>query len=697
MQSQNGGQEMKKFWMYFLIVIGVILLACLSLAIVLVLMPGKEIFGIKYVSAFVGDYKGVVSQSFSSQDIYIYAYDVPINFTFAEPGNLGVEFVQQYQGYTRAQDTPSIKLKNKDGNDFNPDQDVDSVHIYISQYKKFVWSNGQKDFYLNINLPASYKNNGNIYIETNSSDVTFSGATKTLASLTIKTDGKIKLENKMYIQNLKIETKTDVKIGDNINIRPLASSGVSSVEVSIPHENLTITNAVENGDIIFRTSSGNLNFNTCRNLEVYSSSGSIKQPSAEYISGNLIFETSSGSVEIGSVQGTSNSIKSVSGIIKLGFCAGDLKVVTNRSNVQLSTIKNAEIQTTTGNVSVAYVKGNISASSSRSGSIECGTVVGSADFETNKGNIMVRGAVGGNLSMIAKTGELRLISCKNLVAKSNNGSLAGFEDSAVVVSGVAEIEIKKGDVKISKILGTSALDFDNTIYCNKGDLVIDTISGTANISSENSNIKINKTGFVNISSSYSDVTILNAPNGASITNLGGDITVGDSQNANQNTGKLTIRTGTGAICAYNTVGDVYLYSDKSVVLQNKSSDKIYINTTPVGDTTGAKTASGLVVATNLQGVVRVASQNNVSLSFTKISGDVRVDTKGASKLVVINAKCATKNSINYLVQSSKGSINELSIGDAKEQSSRLISIQDKSNPTITVYTTQASTRLELGA
>lgn len=687
---------MKKFWMYFLIVIGVILLACLSLATVLILMPGKEIFGIKYVSAVVGDYKGVVSQTFNSQDIYIYAYDVPINFTFAEPGNLGVEFVQQYQGYTRAKDTPSIKLKNRDGNDFNPDQDTDAVYIYISQYKKFIWSNGQRDFYLNINVPASYKTNGNIYIETTSSDITLSGASKTLHSLTIKTDGEIKLENKLYIQNLKIETKNDVEIGDNIKIKPLSTGGVSSVEVSIPHENLTIVNAVENGDIIFRTSSGNLNFNTCRNLEVYSSSGSIKQPTAQYIGGSLKFETSSGSVEIDSVQGTSNSIKSVSGNIKLGFCAGELSIVTNRSNVYLSTVKNAEIQTTTGNISVTYVKGNISASSSRSGSIECGTIIGSADFETNKGNITVSGAVGGNLSMIAKTGELKLVSCKNLVAKSSNGSLVGFNNCAVVVNGVAEIDIKKGDVKISKILGTSALDFDNTIFCDKGDLIIDTIAGTASISSENSNMTINKTGFVNISSSYSDVTILSAPAGATINNLGGDIIVGNSQDASQSTGKLTIISGTGAIYAYNTVADVYLCSDKSVNLQNKSSAKIYINTTPVGDTTGTKTASGSVVATNLQGEVRVASQNNVSLSFSKISGNVRVDTKGASKLVVINAQCAKKSSVNYLVQSSKGSINELYVGDAKEQASRLISTIDKSYPTITVYTTQASTRLELG-
>lgn len=686
---------MKKFWTYFLIVIAVIIFACLALAIVLVLMPGKEIFGIKYVSALVGDYKGVVSQSFNSQDIYIYAHDVPINLTFAEPGNLGVEFVQQYQGYTRAKDTPSIKLKNKDGNDFNPDQDSDAVYIYINQYKKFVWSNGQREFYLNINLPASYKTNGNIFIETDSSNVKLSGASKTLHSLTIKTDGKIKLENKMYIQNLKIETKTDVNIGSNIKIKPLVSGGTSLVEAYIPHENLTIVNAVENGDIIFKTTSGNLNFNTCRNLEVYSSSGSIKQPSANYISGNLKFETSSGSVEIDSVQGLSNSIKNISGTIALGNCAGDLEIVTNRSNVKLSTIKNAQVKTTTGNVSISYVKGNVSVASSRSGNIECGTVVGNADFETNKGDITVCGAVDGNLSMVAKTGELKLVSCKNLVAKSGKGPLVGYNDSAVVVNGVAEIEIKKGDVKISKILGTSALDFDNTIFCDGGDLVVGTIAGTANISSENSDMEISKTGFVNIDTSYSKVTILDAPNGATINNLGGDIIVGNSQNSSQNVGKLTIKSGTGAIYAYNTVGDVYLYSDKSVTLQNKSSNKIYINTTPVGDTTGTKTGTGIVIATHLQGMVKVASQNNVSLSFDKISGDVRVDTKGASKLVVIDAKCATKNSINYIIQSSKGSINDLYVGGVKEQASRLTSPTDKSRPTIAVYTTQASTRLEL--
>lgn len=688
---------MKKFWTYFLIVIAVILFACIGFAILLVLMPGKDIFGVKYVSAVVGNYKNVVLQNFNSQDIYIYAYDVPINFTFAKPGNVGIELVQQYQGYTRSKDTPSITLKNSDGKDFNADQDSDAVHIYINQYKKFIWSNGQRDFYLNINLPSSYKNNGTIYIETKSSNIVIDGSIKTIKALTVKTNGKFEIKNQLTVQNLSIETNTDVQLGENVKIKPISAGAVASVDVKIPNSSLTIKNPVENGDITFSTASGNLKFNTCRNLSVYSGSGNITQPTAKYISGNLIFETSSGRVEIDNIKGTTNSVKSVSGNITLGFCAGDLNITTNRSNIQLGTIKNANISTTTGDVKVAYVNGDISVNSSRSGDIICGTILGDANLQTNKGDITVNGAVSGNLSMIAKTGELKMISCKNLVAKSNKGSLLGYEDAKVLVYGVAEIEIKKGDVQIYKILGASALDVDNQIFCDNGILNIDTISGTTQITSGNSSITLGSVGYINISSSYSDVTIKDAPNGATVTNLGGNISVGDAQNSAQSTGKLTLRSGTGEIYAHNTTQNVYLYSDKAVVLNNKSSELIYINTTAFGDTTGSKTAGGAVVANNLKGVVRVASKKNVSLKFAQISGDVRVDTNGSSEKVIIDAKCATKNSINYLIQSSGGKINDLYIGDAKEQSSRLYSNIDRSYFTITVHTTKASTILYLGA
>ncbi len=687
---------MKKFWIYFLIVIAVILFACVSLAVVLVLMPGKEIFGIKYISAVVGDYKETVSQQFSTQDIYIYTYDVPIYFTFAEPGNVGVELVQQYQGYTRAKDTPSIKFKNKDGDDYNPDQDSSAVYIYINQYKKFIWNNGQMDCYVNINLPSSYKNNGNIYIESDYSNVTISGASKIVQSLTIKTEGKVEIKNNLSVQNLKVQTKSDLKLGENVKIKPSYAGATSQLDVTIPNASLTISNAVENGDIIFNTASGNLNFNTCRNLSVYSSSGNINQPYAKNISGNLVFETTSGSVDIDSVKGANNSIKSVSGSISLGFCGGDLSIITNRSNIKLGTVKNANITTTTGDVAITYVTGDISVSSSRSGDILCGTVMGNAQFETYKGDISASGAVAGNLSMKAKTGEFRFVSCKDLVAQSESGSLLGYNEANTVVNGVADISIKKGDVKINKILGTSVQDFDNTIFCDDGVLEINTITGTTKISSGNSTISLSSVGFVNIDTSYSKVTINDAPNGATVSNLGGDIIVGDSNNSSQTIGKLVLKSGTGNIFAYNTTEDVYLYSDEAVVFQNKSSNVIYINTTPAGDTTGSKTATGAVMASNLQGTVRIASGKNVSLKFSKISGDVRVNTNGACETVIIDAKCAGKNTINYLVQSSKGKLNSLIVGNSIEQASRLYQSKDDSYNTITVYTTQAGTTLYLG-
>lgn len=688
---------MKKVLMYFSIAIGIVFFACVCFAVALVLMPGKRIFGIKYIAAEVGNYKQKIVKSFTTQDIYIYAHDVPLNILFGETGTVGIEYVQEYQGYTLAKDTPSVEFKNKNGEEFNDNQDTDAVYIYVNQYKKFIWSNGNGQFYLNLNLPIAYKGNGSIFIETSNSKVTFSGMVKSVKNLTVKTQNKVEIKNKLTVENLNIKTNVALELGKNVQVAPLTASGTSQVNVEIPNENLTIVNAVNNGDINFTTAGGNLTFNTCRNLTVNSGSGSINQPTSKFISGNLTFNTTSGSVTIDNVKGTNNKINSTSSKIQIGFCAGDLNVITNRSNVTLGTVSNVSVSTTTGDISVTYITGKIVASSTRSGDILCGKVLNDATLTTKNGDITVTGAVGGNLSMNSQSGNLQMLSCNNLIAKTEEGSLSGYNGGKVVVNGTANINCTKGGLTISKILGTNNDDSvtDNVIITKNGQINIGTIIGSTKIESYNSPIAIAATGEITITTKYSPISILSAPYGATISNISGDIIVGSADNSSLTTGDISIKSSEGTIDVYNTTGNVYLFSNQTINFVNQSSTKIYINTTTGGDTTGKGTGRGKVAASKLKGEVRVCSQNDIVLTFAEVSNNIRVDSSGASAKVVIDASCIAAKNVNYIVQSSKGVVNDVFVGQTKQQNARFSVTNNTAYPTIKVYTTYAKTTLKL--
>lgn len=687
---------MKKFFTYLAIAIGVLLFLCVGLVVFLMLAPGTEVFGIKYISAVVGKYENTIQKSFTVQDIYLYADDVPINISFAKTGTVGIEYVQHYQGFTRAADVPEVTFKNKDGQPFDAGVSTNAVYIYVNQYKKFVWSNDVKDFYLNLNLPFEYKNNGTIHVETKNSVITFSGSNKTVKELYVETGKRVEFKNNLTIQNLTIKTSEAVELGNNINIAPLTAGATSSLNVSIPNASLKVTNPVKSGDITFTTAGGNLKFNTCRNLTVKSGSGSIEQPTGKYIDGNLKFETDSGNVNIDNVKGTKNKITSTAGKINIGFCAGDLEIVTNRADIVLGTVNNATISTTTGDIAVTYVNGKIVASSTRSGDIACGRVIGDATLTTKIGDIIVSGAVGGNLALTSEDGKLQMVSCNNLTVSAEKGSLSGYNNAKIVVNGVANIKSGSGDVTISKILGTSnnSAITDNKINVNSGAINIETIVGSSKIDSYNSTISLNTVGKITINTSYSPITIVSAVDGATITNISGNINVGTLDNPAVTTGTVDIKSNEGTINVYHTTGDVYLSSNQAITLYNKSSNKIYFNTKGGGNNTGR----GQVTAYRLQGEVKAYSQHDVILTFTQITNNVRVDTSGVSSKVIIDATCIAANKVNYWVRSQKGVAADLYYNDTKQTTASEIKMDnDISYHTITAITTNAKVTLKLGA
>ncbi len=680
---------MKKFFLYLSIVLGVIVFCFVGIVVVLMLAPGTEIFGVKFISAVVGEYETTIRQSFVDEDIYIYADDVPINITFSASGTVGIEYVQHYQGFTRAKDTPEITMLNSEGNTFNANSDS-AVFIHVNQYKKFVWANESKDFYFTINLPSDYQNNRTIYVETNNSVVTLSGANKAVNNLTVKTNKSINIHNNLTIGSASFYTQQALTLGENVNIK-------NSLTAEIPNESLTVVNPIINGstygNIKFITAGGNLSFNACQNLYMESGSGCINQPTGKTIYGNLIFKTSSGNIEVSTLAGSEHYISSTAGHITLGTVSGTLNIETNRATVTLAAVNSLNVSTTTGSVNIGSAGGNVVASSSRSGDISCGAVAGNASFKTYTGDITISGAVVGNLTLETNTGDMYFVSCQNLKSSTKDGNLGGYNDIDPVVNGTVDISSEKGSVVLPSILGTnSTSEFDNIINCSNGTIQLNTVVGSLKIDSYNSTITIDSVKKVEISSSYSGVTVKSAVEGAKITNISGKISVGVKDDNSCTVGNLYIKSSEGTISAYNTTGTVELASNKDIVLANNSSEKIYINTTGDNNYIGR----GKVTATGLKGDVRVYSEGDVILTFKEISKDVRVDTKGSSNIVAIDATCVSANNVNYWVQSQKGKECYLYYGENRQEiaSNYKQELDDIFN-TITIISTYAQITLKL--
>ena len=161
----------KKGIVWFFIIVGIFLFLVFGIAVVMMIAPGLEIFGVKFISAKIGNYH-VKNTAIYNKDIVIKTDSVPINIYFSD--NVGIEYQQEFQGFTMSSNTPSLSITNADGLEFDSTRDS-TVYINVGQYKKFIWANTMKEFYLNIGLPTGYSATHSIKIESNSSSVALKG------------------------------------------------------------------------------------------------------------------------------------------------------------------------------------------------------------------------------------------------------------------------------------------------------------------------------------------------------------------------------------------------------------------------------------------------------------------------------------------------------------------------------------------
>lgn len=608
-----------KIAVWIIIIIATAAFLFMGLVVTMMLAPGLEIFGVKYVSAKVGKYKFSNTVSYTSSNIILNTGDVPIEIAFGQSGYLGLEFVQNFQGFTKSADTANVKITNGSGDEYHSGDNT--VIFDITEYKKFVWANSMQDFYLKLKLPATYISTGTIKINSSRSDITFKGIEKQFSSLDLQTKGKVDIQNKITLSgDFKISSNSALKLGDNITVD-------GNVVANMGNEDLTIVNPVGK-DITFNSGSGSLNFNTCRNLSATTGSGNINQPTANSISGNLTFNSTSGGVEIDNVSGSQNTVNTRSGFIKLGkVLNGTLEISTLRApSFVLREVHNANINIEGKSTPVINtVTGNLTVNAQGlTAGVTCAEVFGNATVTIKDGEARFNGTVGGNLTVTKNSGNL----------------IAG------VVNGTVKVTANNGQVNIATIKGAQN--------------VINSQHGIVNVETVEKDLKVeNATNAVYTIGSVDELNV--NPNRLSTfacaINVGA---VGTSAKINTNAAvslgyagdvaDVEISAGRGDVTLKNTVGKVLVASVAHTInLENKYSTDIKLNKYYDSGSGAWKDVTGgsAIVATGLRGSVAVYSVGTIDLTFAAVTDNVDVVSGSGSEKVKINATCIRYNHVNY--------------------------------------------------
>lgn len=609
---------MKKVLIYCGIAIGICAFVFMALVVSMMLFPGMEVFGVKYVSAKVGNYSYDLNKSFSGTNIHLKTGNVPVEISFGATGTVGIEFVQEFQGFTKADCFPQVDVLNED-NQAYIDSDSD-VYINVNEYQKVIWANSMKKYYFKLNLPISYYNSGKIYIDTNGSNIKLTGKNQALDVLSIKTGAGISFENSLTVKNLSIGCSNSLTLGSNVKV-------TGDLVADIKNENLTVVNSVT-GNIKFTTQGGDLNFVACKDLSITSQSGSVTGSDSAVITGNVNATFDSGILALGNVKGTVNVVSHV-GNVSLKTCDDSVNITTTRGSVNIASAKTAEIVTTSGGINLAKCLNDVKLTSV-SGDIKCGAVGGNAIVNNKSGDVSFTNSIAGDLNYNCNNGDLYLMSCNNLVVKSTNTSIKPYiENQNVIVNGKADINIASGNIVIYSINSEA-----NVINLSSGSIKVSYIYGAIDCTSVNTEIVVSNCVSANIVNPSGSVLVGKAPDGVNVTCRTGEINLGK----NGDIGNLVINSGSNKIIMKNTIGTINITdSGSDINLENSGCKNLIIKST----------GSGNIVATGLLAKVEIESKGNIDIAFEAITENVKIKTSGASSSVKITASTTDLNSVNY--------------------------------------------------
>ena len=433
-----------------------------GLGITMMIAPGADILGVRYIrstSGSVHETRSVYCLNSPVEEFNITCDNIPIEIRFVQSYTFSVELDEQYNGYTKTVETPDIAVDNS-GN---------IVVFSVREYKPFVYHNRLSGSALKISIPIYY--NGRVAVQSNTSDIVVDGMNGTLQNLVLTTGGSVSVHD-ITLPKLKLNVKSK-----SVTIEKGAK--IDELNIDAVNAKIKIYEQIH-GDIIYNAQGGGLYFSLCENLTVKAGSaqiGSVDDNMA-YVSENTNIETN------GKIKLDSN---------------GDVKITTKNADISLG----KETISYGGKIDITTQSGDVVINGRRSAEAKIKTKSGdifaedldSFEITTEYGTVNINMCTEGTIQ--AGSGNVNVLGCKdNLVVNSRSGDLTfGNEESAFPAS--AEIVTLGGNVKFINAtegqlnVSTQSGDINFTggmnnlatikIESKKGDVNIDSFSGQAKI------------------------------------------------------------------------------------------------------------------------------------------------------------------------------------------------------------------------
>ena len=390
---------MKRFWVTTGIVFGLVLLFIVGLGVILMLSPGSRIFGLQYVSAFIG--KNDVTEAYSDYidgDIYITSNDIPVVLSIEPYGKTSVEFSQHYHGFTTDKtNIPNCKIERT----------TQGLEIETAEIGRFLIFGRNDKYSLTVRIPASWATSGrhSIYVNGKNSPITINNADDTTLSfinLSLLGNNSLTINTKLTCKNLTAYTRNAAEFNKNIV--------AENYDISSNGASLTFGGTIE-GNLTAKTTNGYVHFYKVKgDVNIKTSSGEVAgiENNNPIVYGNANIETGRGRVVIDELLSSNNTIKTAGGSVTINTMIG------GTINADRATI-------TIGDMVSGTINGGVK-------DVKIGSVSNSATIVSTKGNIYV-----GN--------EANAKTAKNIIASSTNGKI-----TATNTVGSVKLTTTNGDV-----------------------------------------------------------------------------------------------------------------------------------------------------------------------------------------------------------------------------------------------------------
>lgn len=431
---------MRNFLFIMGLLIGSFIIAVIGIGLFLMLSPGAEVFGIKYIKATASNSTEVTKtyDKAVSGDLVFDTNGVPIEVEFHPYSNFEFTFVQKFNGFTRTDiDRPNISLEI--------DDETGNLKIATSEYVAFLWG-VNSSFSLKCKIPATYRSH-NVTFSSNKSKITFVGNDQVVSeidTLTIQTSGVINFADNMKVKMLNINNKSQkitIPSTMNLNGANIISKGakiLTTVSGKLSYDGGKYSlEFISAGELSAKTTNGKVvstaeGTSVFGNVDITTKKGVV---TLQHVVGDLTIKTTSGKVEIG--QNLKVATAGVGGKTNIETNTGDIYLIgeylnsfvniktnkgkiyigdnsrsdTEKENGPLSKILDLEISTSSGRVEIEQV--STVKITAKTANIEIGKVLKSCNITTTSGDVELQNVELGAATTIT-TGKNGNVTASNM-------------------------------------------------------------------------------------------------------------------------------------------------------------------------------------------------------------------------------------------------------------------------------------------